>query len=532
MCRGHVAEGVTRNGTEDRSEAGVVLACGGPVRAGDRGLAGMSRKSVSAVLESADAAGITWDDVADLPDGQVYARLFPGRGEHESVFVQPDWERVHREMARVGVTLKLLHGEYADACAAAGDPAMGYDRFCKTYQRHVLVTGAASRVGHKAGQTVEVDWSGPSMQLTDATSGRARQVFLFVGCLPFSRYAFAWPVLDMRQDTWLRAHVAMFEFFGGSCPRIVPDNLKTGVLKHPREGEIVLNDAYREMAAHYSAAVLPGRVRKPKDKASVENTVAHVATWVIAGLRKQQFTSLPELGAAVIERMEDYNREPFQKRPGSRHSVFTAEEQPLLTPLPAVAYEISRWVYGRRVGRNAHVVWERNSYSAPFVHIGARVDLRITARTLEIYRGTERLSSHLLLPEGSSNEYRTNDADLPAGERYQRWDSERVRDWAERIGPATVIVVNRIFESVPIDEQGLDAALAVLRLSRRFSAERVEAACRLALTGRVRSPRYGHLHPILATGQDKTAVLRPSREEPAEHGGYVRGADYYAGGAQ
>src|SRR5699024_11232380 len=115
----------------------------------------------------------------------------------------------------------------------------------------------------------------------------------------------------------------------------------------------------------------------------------------------------------------------------SRVSVFVTEEQPLLTPLPAVAYEISRWLYGRRVARNGHVSFARNFYSAPFAHIGASVDLRITARTLEIYHGSQRLSSHLLLPEGSMNEYRTNDADLPAGDRYQAWDAARVRAWAE-----------------------------------------------------------------------------------------------------
>ncbi|TPV47581.1 IS21 family transposase [Pseudarthrobacter phenanthrenivorans] len=493
---------------------------------------GMSRKSITAVLEAADAAGMAWDDIADSLEGEVYARLFPGRGEHQSVFAQPDWDQVHREMARVGVTLKLLHGEYADSRAAAGEPVMGYDRFCRTYQRHVLVTGVASRVGHKAAQTVEVDWSGPTMQLTDPVTGKPRTVYLFVACLPFSRYAFVEPALDMKQDTWLRAHVAMFEAFGGSVPRIVPDNLKTGVIKHPREGEVVLNDAYREMAAHYSAAVLPGRIRAPKDKASVENTVAHVATWVIAGLRQQQFTALPELRAAITDRVAAYNAEPFQKRPGSRASVFAAEEQPLLTGLPAAAYEISRWVYGRRVGRNGHVVWERNYYSVPFAHIGTTVDLRITDRVLQAYRGHERLTSHLLLPESAANEYRTNDADLPAGEQYRQWDPERVREWAGRIGPAAVTVVNRIFESVPVDEQGLDAALAVLRLSRRYSAERVEAACRLALAGRVRSPRYAHLQPILATEQDKATGLRPPRDEGVEHGGYVRGAEYYAGGAK
>lgn len=294
----------------------------------------------------------------------------------------------------------------------------------------------------------------------------------------------------------------------------------------------MLNDAYREMAAHYSAAVLPARIKAPKDKASGENTVWHVAMRVIAGLRDQRFNSLPELKAAITERVAAYNAEPFQKRAGSRASVFTTEEQPLLTGLPQAAYEISRWVYGRRVGRNGHVVWEKNYYSVPFAHIGTKVDLRITDRVLQAYRGQERLSSHLLLPAGSANEYRTNDADLPAGDRYRQWDPPRVREWAERIGPAAVTVVNRIFESVPIDEQGLDAALAVLRLSRRFSAERLEVACGLALAGPVRSPRYVHIQPLLATGQDKTAGLRPPREEVAEEGGYVRGAEYYAGGAR
>lgn len=106
----------------------------------------------------------------------------------------------------------------------------------------------------------------------------------------------------------------------------MPDNLKTGVIKHPREGEIVLNDAYREMAAHYSAAVLPGRVKAPKDKASVENTVWHATMWIIADLREARFTTLPELKSAITERVEAYNAEPFQKRPGSRASVFAEEE--------------------------------------------------------------------------------------------------------------------------------------------------------------------------------------------------------------
>jgi len=488
---------------------------------------GISRNSIATVLEAADQAGITWDDIAEQSENDVYALLFPGRGEHMSVYAQPDWDTVHKELARVGVTLKLLHSEYLDEHAGAGKAVMSYDRFCRIYNKYVLQSGTASRVGHKAGQTVEVDWAGPTMGLLDPATGRTAKVYLFVACLPFSRYAFVEPTLDMRQNTWLQAHVAMFNFFGGSVPRIVCDNLKTGVIGRPREGEIVLNDAYREMAAHYSAAVLPTRIRAPKDKASVENTVGHVATWVIAALRNQTFTTLGELGEAITTQVAAYNREPFQKRAGSRLSIFQAEEHSLLRPLPAASYEISEWVYGRRVARNGHITWARNYYSVPYTQIGEKVDVRITSRMVEIYRHHERLSSHARPAPGVVNSYATNEVDLPPGPGYQEWDAPRVRAWAGQVGPCAQMVVDRIFESVPVLEQGLDPALAVLRLSRRYSHQRLEAACALALNSAVPSPRYAHLRPILERGQDKIGSSAAELFQQ-ETGGYVRGAAYYS----
>lgn len=496
---------------------------------------GMSRHSVAAVVQAAEREGVTWEIADNLSDADVYARLFPGRGDHESVYTQPDWVAAHKELGKVGVTLKLLHAEYVDECRARSLTAMGYDRFCKNYAQYARAAGVTSRVGHKAGQTIEVDWSGPTMQLTNPVTRETTRVYLFVACLPFSRYAFVEPTLDMRQATWSRCHVAMFEWFGGTTPRIVPDNLKTGVITHPREGEIVLNDAYRELAAHYSAAVLPGRPKKPKDKASVENTVWSAATWVIASLRTREFATLGDLRATVYEQMKAFNREPFQKRAGSRLSVFDSEERPLLRPLPAVPYEISRWIYGRRVGRDGHVVWDKNHYSVSYVHVGRAVDLRVTDSMLEIYLGGERLAAHLLTPVGVVNEYRTRDGDLPDGRGYQAWDPDRVREWAARIGEHTVMVVNRIFEQVPVEEQGLNPALAVLRLTSRYGNARVDAAARIALDSRVRSPRYAHLRPILESRQDQIGSKHPRFEavtETRDPSGYVRGAAYYGGGTK
>ena len=255
------------------------------------GSLGISRSSVAETLGAAADAGVSYADIASKSDDEVCALLFPGRNEHASACRQPDWEAVHRELAKTGVTLRLLHAEYRDSCLSDGSPSMGCDRFCKLYQSYVVANGVTSRVERKAGSTIEVDWAGPTLEIVDPVTGESATAYLFVACLPFGRYAFVEPALDMGETTWLRCHVAMYEWLGGSTPRLVPDNLKTGVTAHPREGEIVPDERYRALADHYSAAVLPGRVKRPRDKASVENTVWHATMALIGAMRNRTFRS-------------------------------------------------------------------------------------------------------------------------------------------------------------------------------------------------------------------------------------------------
>lgn len=350
-------------------------------------------------------------------------------------------------------------------------------------------------------------------------------VYLFVACLPFSRYAFVEPTLDMRQEAWLAAHVAMYEWFGGSTPRLVPDNLKTGVIRHPREGEVVLNEQYRRLADHYNTAILPARVKRPKDKPSVENTVWHTSMAVIAGMRNHSFGSLNELRNTIREWLHTYNMTPFQKREESRQSVFEQAERPVLLPLPAVGFEIAQWSYARKMQANCHVAFQSNWYSVPYAYVGRTVDIRMSASRLEVWADSTRLSSHVLLAEHVRNRYVTNANDLPEKAKWHEWDRTRVMAWAQRVGPYCEQVTVRIFESVRFNEQGLGAALAVLRLSQTYSTSRLETACSLALSA-VHSPRYKHLKPILETRTDQ-ADTNGQQARNTSIQGFVRGSDYY-----
>lgn len=486
----------------------------------------ISRNSISKVLQSAREKDIAWEDVEQLNDHEVYELLFPEKVHNNFVYPDPDWNYIHKELARVGVTLKRLHAEYRDQCTQEGRPFMGYDRFCKRYKSFTVTKNVVSRVGHKAGRIMEVDWAGPTMALVNPATGEITKVHLFVACLPFSRMSYVEPTLDMKQNTWLLCHVHAFEYFGGSTPCIMCDNLKTRVISHPKEGEVVLNDAYREMANHYNSAVLPVRSSKPRDKASVENGVWQATISVVAELRNEVFSDFQTLKQRVRVVLDSYNSKPFSKRSGTRYQVFAEEEKDLLKPLPVHACEICEWVYGRKVQRNSHICYKHNYYSANYLAIGKTVDLRITESKIEIFLGGQRLATHPLFPAYCRNRYSIYKNDLPEDKTYSDWNSDRIRKWAERIGDNCSGVIERIFQSCRFDEQGFNGALAILRLSHTYGSGRLEAACSIALKTGKRSPRYKDIKPILATNQDKLIEVSQSNHID-DQTGYVRGADFY-----
>ena len=113
---------------------------------------------------------------------------------------------------------------------------------------------------------------------------------------------------------------------------------------------------------------------------------------------------------------------------------------------------------------------------------------------------------------------------MPDQFNQPEWNADRLINWARNIGPSTLIVVERIFDSKKIKEQSYNSVLAVLRLSKKYSNERLENACRFALKI-THSPRYRHISIILTNNQDVEA----KKDNKTPTGGYLRGADYYGG---
>ena len=279
------------------------------------------------------------------------------------------------------------------------------------------------------------------------------------------------------------------------------------------------------MAEHYGTVVLPARVRRARDKATVEGSVKIVTTWIIAALRNENFYSLGDLNAAIREKLEFFNHKPFQKKDGSRYLVYQQEKHFLL-PLPKHHFELSEWRQAI-VQPNYHIACLKQNYSVPFEYIGRQVDVRITRSTVEVFYSGNRICSHPRI-YGHNHQYRTVEKHMPPNHRKDvEWTGDRFRSWAAKFGDNTTAVINVFLSNFKIEQQSYKSCRALLHLADKYSNQRLEAACRKALTYTSR-PNLKSIQTILKSNQDILTPPENDASSASEHG-FARGADYYGG---
>ena len=115
----------------------------------------------------------------------------------------------------------------------------------------------------------------------------------------------------------------MYEYFGGVTRILVPDNTMTAVIYNNDWYNQELNTIYHEMAEHYNTAIIPARVRAPKDKPNAEGSVGVISTWITAALRNEQFFSLAELNQAIRRKLKEFVNRPSKRKrvPDTRFSA-------------------------------------------------------------------------------------------------------------------------------------------------------------------------------------------------------------------
>jgi len=485
-----------------------------------------SRNTVSEVLKLAETHELEWPIPEALTNKDIELLFYPERATNEGRKL-PDFEYIHKELARPGVTLSLLWAEYCTRCEQENTIPYQHSQFNEKYHAYAASKKATLRIKRKPGEIMEVDWVGDTLSVYDVAACTELNAYIFVACLPCSMYGYAEAFPDMKSNHWITAHVHAYSHFGGVTRILVPDNLKTGVIKNTRT-ELILNRSYYEMAEHYGTAIIPARPVSPKDKPNAEGTVKVIETWILAALRNRKFFSFEDLNKAINEKLVEFNAKPFQKRKGSRLSAFLEEEKAFLMPLPASLYEAAVWSTAT-IQSDYLITVGDCKYSVPYEFIGKKTDIRTTENSIEVFYHGNRIASHVR--KGHSPDPVYTPEHMPENHRkYLAYNADTFLDWGGDIGVSTLTVVKNFLYMHKVEQQGYKPCASLMRLADKYSTERLEKACEKAL-GYTPSPSLKNITVILKNGQDRvSAVKNNPADNDASSYGITRGASYFKGG--
>jgi len=479
---------------------------------------GISRPTVKEYLRRAQAAGLSWPLPDELDDHQLEIRLYPSApSPSDRDKPKPHWSHIHRELKHKSVTLYLLWVEYRQQYPNGYQ----YSWFCEHYRQWLGRCDLSMRQTHRAGEKCFVDYAGQTVDIIDSQTGEIKSAQIFIAVLGASNYTYCEATLSQTLPDWLMAHARAFDYFGGVPELIVPDNLKSAVTK-PHRYEPDLNPSYQDLAEHFNTTVLPARVRKPRDKAKVENGVLLVERWILAVLRHQQFFSLSELNGAIARCLETLNQKHFKKLPGSRLSMFKDIDQPALNPLPENRYVFAEFKKVR-VHLDYHVEIDGHYYSVPHQLVKKQLDTRITEHTIECFLKGKRIASHVR--SYFKGRHTTVIEHMPAQhQHYAQYSTDMFINWASSVGPATAQVVKLIIKARRHPQQAYRSCLGLMRLGKSYSPDRLENACLHAIS--MNSLSYKSIESILKHRIDQQSV-HPFAPSPLPHHDNVRGKDYY-----
>ena len=464
---------------------------------------GCSKTTVGDVLKRCKECGLTYDSACSMTQEQINELLYPDSFGPKQVKDEPDWDSIH---ARLQSSRKLnLQYIWENDYRPANPDGYSYSRFCAKYIEWKRATGKKVVLPQERepGRELFIDWIGDTLNcVVDINTGEVHTAHFFVTALGDSSYPFVEAFPDETQLNWNQGHIDALEWYGG-LPRVfVPDNCKTAVV-HTSMYDPEINHAYRELARHYGIAVIPARIVKPKDKATVESSVGWLETWLLEWLKDKIYHSFEALNHDVRERVVELSRRNFKHRDGSRESVFLALDKPCLRPLLKEPFESFRTKLIGHVQSNYHVEYEGFYYSVPYSYYELPVVIHAYAKKIEIFsKDGERIAIHSRHFNG--RKYVTDPSHMPENHKavvaLRSYDGAYYRSRANAIGKNTGAFVQRLLEKADFEEQAYKSCMGIINFPHTYGNARVEKACAKALS--LNSVSYTTVRNILKNGQE------------------------------
>ncbi len=470
----------------------------------------ISKNTVKSYISRVLISGIPISELLLLEDPELEKSLLSGNPAYKDARYEPIKEKLvyyNKELTRVGVTRITLWEEYKSDFPLAH---YSYSQFCALLRQYQFSSKPSLVLEHFVGDKLYIDFAGKKLSYIDRDTGEEIYVQVFVACLPYSDYSFAMAVPSQKISDFIWALQSCLQHIGGVPQTLVPDNLKSAVIKANRY-EPTINQVLEDFANHYGTTVTPARVRKPKDKALVENQVKLIYSRVYAKLRNQQFFDLSSLNKAIGEKMQAHNQTRMQRKDYSREEKFLAQEQHTLKELPDQDFEI-KYYKSLKVANNNHIYLseDKHHYSVPYSHIGKQTAVIYTRTLVKVFSDGELIAVHpRSLKKGG---YTTKKEHLCSEHQYYKKRSPTYYLQKGYEHSETVYqYIQAIFKQDIYPEQLYRTCEGILNLSKKTNRSEFLQACEIAIENSNYS--YTFLKKILENKMTKdnpdTAITKP-----------------------
>jgi transposase len=470
-----------------------------------------SKSTVVSIQQRCEEAGLSYKTAREMTDEEINKKVYPVMSCARHVKEEPDWAILQKRLdENKRLNLMYLWEEYREV----HKDGLGRSQFYERYAAWKAATGkdVVMVQTREPGKELFVDWMGDTLECVfDTETGKMLRAHFFVATLGDSGYPTVIAYPNEKLENWINAHVETFKRIGGLPKVVVPDNCKTAVTK-ANYYDPLINKTYYDLSLYYSIAIIPARVRAPRDKGQVEGSVGWLETWLLEWLRGKHYTSFAELNAAIKTRVTELVKRPFQKRAGSRESVFKEIDRPALKALPPEQYELP--VYAeRKVPNNYHVEYEGFYYSVPYIYYKRKITVKATFSVIEVYADRlTRVAIHERRYTGKR--YVSVKSHMPSNHQARheanQFDGKRFRSWASSIGINTFYVIDTMLRTDGTREREIEqtayrACMGILQFSRKYGNVRLEAAC--SKSRRLGNITYNVICNILKNNQENTPLL-------------------------
>lgn len=485
---------------------------------------GVARNSVKSYIRQFIAMNTSVDEILLMSDADL-ERLFLIRqvkapDERYQTLINR-FPAIDKAMKKKGNTMLKLWKEYL----AEHPNGYKHTQFGMYYNQWAKRSNGTMHIEHKAGDKMYIDFAGEKLQIMDPATGEITKTEVFVDILGASQLTYVEAMMSQRKEDLIAGCENALHYFGGATQAIVPDNLKSAVIKSSRY-EPTLNEAFHDFADHYKMTVLPAAPYKPRHKALVEGAVKIIYQVIYTQLRDKVFTSLEDLNKAIWELLEVHNNTPLKGRPYSRRQMFEEIERSMLQPLPSYRYELKNKRVAT-VAKNNYVCLseDKHYYSVPYRYIGKKVAVLYSQSQVDIYYRYEHIATHKRNRRPFM--FTTVDDHLASKHKYQAdWSPEKFIERAKAVGEQTELYIKEILSRRQHPEQAYKTCQGILNHAARVGTERLDAACRRA--NFYQDYSYKTIVAILEKHLDSAPLDMETERSPLPVHDNIRGRGYYA----